>query len=86
VPHSPQELGVPEQVAPASPATPPLETDAAKVENFFERRPDPHLGQGVPVQSDERTRISESEPQESQWKSYIGMGRRIVHRRGDASV
>lgn len=69
VPQRPQELGVPEQDAPASaPGLPPA-TDAAKVENFLERCWDPHLGQEVPVQLDERTRISESEPQASQWNS-----------------
>ena len=70
MPHIPQDEGVPEQNGasefppPAAPAM--LE---AKVENFLARRVELHLGQGVPVQLDERTRTSESAPQASQWNS-----------------
>ena len=59
----PQELGTPEQEG-ASP--PPPVTDAAKVENFFASRTDPHFGHGVPSQRLERTSTSLSRPQSSQ--------------------
>jgi hypothetical protein len=62
VPHIPQEDGVPVQAAGADcPAM--LE---ANVENFFDRRVDPHCGQGVPSQALERTSTSESFPHFSQ--------------------
>jgi hypothetical protein len=59
VPHIPQELGLPVQDAPSDASSPPLE---AKSDNFLLNRLDPHLGQAVPSQRLERTRISESTP------------------------
>lgn len=64
MPHRPQEEGVPEQ--PAVPSLLPDALEAANVENSFERRWEPHRGQGVPFQSAERTSTSESAPQASQ--------------------
>lgn len=61
---------MPLQSAPAEALGPPLSLpDDAKTENSFLRRFDPHFGQGVPFQSEERTRISLSAPQASQWNS-----------------
>jgi len=54
VPHIPQELGIPEQATPVSPA-PVL---AAKVENFLFNFAEPQCGQIVPSQWLERTKIS----------------------------
>jgi hypothetical protein len=62
VPHRPQELGTPEQ---EGTLFCPL-TVEAKVENFLDNFVEPHLGQGVPDQSLERTRISLSAPHLSQ--------------------
>jgi hypothetical protein len=59
----PQELGWPVQAGPAS--SPPRPA-AAKVENFFTNWVEPHLGQGVPSQFEERTSTSESFPHFSQ--------------------
>ena len=66
VPHMPQEAGTPLHELPARSAAPAPGTLAAKVENFFSRRVDPHLGQRVPFQLLERTRTSLSLLQASQ--------------------
>lgn len=58
----PPTLGLPE--APGEPAV-----AEAKTESFFSRRVDWHLGQRVPLQSVERTRISLSLSQDWQWNS-----------------
>ena len=60
----PHELGTPEQLAAS--ALPPPVTLAAKVENFFASRAEPHFGQGVPSQRLERTSTSLSRSQSSQ--------------------
>lgn len=62
MPQRPHELGTPEHDGPLSC---PL-TEEAKVENFFVSRVEPHLGQGVPCQSLERTSSSLSAPHLSQ--------------------
>ena len=64
-----QEDGLPLQSPPApgpaeDPAAPAV--DDANSENFFSRRVDWHFGQRVPLQSDERTRISLSLSQDWQ--------------------
>lgn len=68
-----QEPGFPLQSAPEpAPALPGDEAPAvaeAKTENFFSRRVEPHRGQRVPFQSEERTRISLSVSQAAQWNS-----------------
>ena len=65
VPHLPQEVGTPEQLAPASsPAA--LE---ANTESFFCNFTEPQCGQGVPSQALERTSTSLSRRQASQWNS-----------------
>ena len=66
VPHMPQEEGTPLHELPARSAAPPPATLAAKVENFFSSRVDPHLGQRVPFQSLDRTKTSLSLLQASQ--------------------
>jgi hypothetical protein len=55
----PQETGLPLQ-EPASDDSPPVLE--AKTDNFFVNRFAPHLGQAVPCQRLERTRISLSAP------------------------
>ncbi len=67
-----QEEGVPLQSAPPDEPTPaesPPATDEAKTESFFANRVDPHFGHRVPFQSVDRTRISLSTVQASQWNS-----------------
>lgn len=66
-----QDDGLPAQSPP-----PPLgaldaepAVDDANTENFFSSRVDPHFGQRVPFQSDERTRISLSTSHDAQWNS-----------------
>jgi hypothetical protein len=54
VPHRPQEVGVPLQ---EGSEPPPLALEA-KTESFFDSLVEPQLGQGVPSQLLERTRIS----------------------------
>jgi len=62
VPHRPHELGTPEHDGALSC---PL-TDEAKVERRLVNFVEPHLGQGVPCQSLDRTKISLSVPHFSQ--------------------
>jgi len=50
-------------------AEPPPPFDDANTENFFSRRVEPHFGQRVPFQSEDRTRISLSTSHEAQWNS-----------------
>ena len=58
VPHRPQEDGLPEQVGVFSKL---LAADLeAKAETFLETLVEPHLGQGVPCQAEERTNDSKS--------------------------
>jgi len=59
----PHEPGLPLQEAASDDAPPMLE---AKTDNFFVNRFAPHLGQAVPCQRLERTRISLSAPHFSQ--------------------
>jgi hypothetical protein len=59
----PQEPGLPLQEAPSDDSPPALE---AKTDSFFVNRFAPHLGQAVPCQRLERTRISLSVPHFSQ--------------------
>ena len=51
----------------ADPAPEPPEE--AKTENFLSSRVEPHFGQRVPFQSDDRTRISLSASHDAQWNS-----------------
>lgn len=67
-----QEPGLPLQSGPAPAPAPGDDAPAvaeAKTENFFSRRVEPHCGQRVPFQSEERTRISLSARQVVQWNS-----------------
>jgi hypothetical protein len=64
VPHMPQLLGTPVHWGADSPAT--LE---AKTESFLCSLVEPQAGQAVPFQFEERTRISLSLSQASQWNS-----------------
>lgn len=63
MPHNPHDEGVPLHVA-ASPGPPG--TEAANVENFLDMLVEPQCGQGVPFQSDDRTRTSLSRSQDLQ--------------------
>jgi len=55
----PHDLGLPLHAGP-SPAEPPpeLAPECAKTESFFCNLADPHRGHNVPVQSEDRTKIS----------------------------
>jgi hypothetical protein len=59
----PHELGVPLHEEPSDEAPPMFD---ANTESFFFNRVAPHLGQAVPCQRLERTRISLSAPHFSQ--------------------
>jgi hypothetical protein len=63
VPHRPHEPELPLQEAASDDSPPALE---AKTDNFFVNLVAPHLGQAVPFQRLERTRISLSAPHFSQ--------------------
>ena len=62
MPHMPQERGFPEHDGAAA----SLATLEAKTESFLESFFEPHVGQGVPSQLLDRTRISLSAPHFSQ--------------------
>lgn len=64
--------GVPLHSAPPEPPAAgeaPPATDDANTESFFSSRVDPHWGHRVPFHSVDRTRISLSAEQASQWNS-----------------
>jgi hypothetical protein len=67
VPQRPHDLGVPVQAG-AAEALELLAVDA-KTENFFTSFFEPHFGQAVPLELEERTRISKSFLQSEQVNS-----------------